>query len=143
MEHEFNDDYMKDLSLNVFKEDTNKILINVTFSILKVMPSDIKIRISIFEETQNGMELYGRPLENTVCDFINYDKLFYPSILKKSNFVKHCPITVNNYYLFNYFVPTDNLPPVMKLAHGKVIIEFNRRNVNFCKIVIFGRIEQV
>lgn len=118
---------MANLSLNVIKDYTN----------------DIKIKITIlFKKKDESYAIYGRSLEHKICDFINNDRLFYPFLLKKGNFVKKCPVVKGFYYLINYRVPLENVPPVMQTGPVKAIFEMISPNADILIVTVYGRIEK-
>lgn len=79
----------------------------------------------------------GKPIQCNVCDFITKDKLFFPSLQRHSNFPKKCPVTPQDYYLKNYIVPTDKLPPVLPtgVIHADVDIFTKSKNIGIIKII--------
>lgn len=113
--------------LKIFRGPKQEHLVNQSIELLKPWPANVRFRVKIWQLREDGTYLQiGKPLENTVCHMFSNDIVFYPTILKTSNFPKKCPVGTGKYYIKNFMVPMENLPPILIETKGKVKVEILR-----------------
>lgn len=138
------EEFFKDMVIDIYKinEKSIETFLNVSFNVVKEIPLDTTIIISIFQLKSNGKyATYFGPIQQNICDYISTDKIFYPSILQKSNFCEKCPFVAGKYELHNYQVPADIFPPIFKKIHGKITVELKKKSGRDSLIAFYGRIE--
>lgn len=137
-------EYTKDFELKIIRGPKNECLVNQSVELLKQWPPDMKIRITIIQLRNDGRYVQvGKPIESSVCNMIDNDKVFYPSIFANSNFVKKCPVKIGKYYLKNFILPVDVFPPILIEAKGKSKVEFMLGKRQIIMFVAHGRVEKV
>lgn len=86
---------------------------------------------------------FGKPIETSICNMIANDVILYPGIASCGNFPKKCPVRPGNYYLTNYEVPVDILPPILIETKGKAKVEFVIGEHQILMFIAHGRIDKI
>ncbi|GLV36033.1 Chemosensory protein A 7a [Carabus blaptoides fortunei] len=135
-----NEEFFTAVFVNLHTLDNGKVVGDLNATLIKNYPPDGAIKISIARIINGKLVALGKPIQSNVCEFIRNDKLFYPSLQKHGNFPTRCPVLAKEYYLKNYILPTDNLPPVLPTGVFHADVLLFTKSVELGKIKIIGEI---
>lgn len=140
--YEVDPTFGENFSIEIVENQQGEVLVNINSTLLMDVPPGAKLRICLFETKDFvTFKAYGRPLEYNICYFMKTDTLLYPYFQAKSNYPKKCPMKAGEYYLLNYIVPTNKLPPIIVHTKLKITVEVYENNKNFVKVTCLGRID--
>lgn len=127
--------------VNITNPGTPEALTFAYLTLKKIPPANAVLRITPVRQENGVFDVKNaKAIKHNICQYIKQDKILYPGFIKYGNLPRSCPIKEGEYWVKNYKVPVENIPPMIPSGIYKIIFDIGNENVRLLNLEVQGTI---